>query len=170
MQYELRQIYVIFVITNTYYMKPIYGFPNYYVTDKGEVYSSHKKSYLKQLKQNKGYLFVRLRINNITKVKTVHRLVAKAYLPNPKSKLQVNHINGDKTDNRLENLEWVSPKENINLYYSLNKKPSGHTKFIIDTYTGIFYNSIAELAKLYNIKYPNLLMRIKRGKSRYKYA
>lgn len=44
----------------------------------------------------------------------IHRLVAEKYIPNPDNKEQINHINGDKTDNRAENLEWVSNQENRN--------------------------------------------------------
>ena len=67
---------------------------------------------LKQSLCNKGYLRVSLSNNKKRFSTGAHRLVAKAFIPNPKNKPQVNHINGVKTDNRVENLEWVTNKEN----------------------------------------------------------
>lgn len=71
--------------------------------------------YMKQNKSTCGYLYVSLAKADGTRSKHsyVHRLVAEAFIPNPDGLTQVNHKNSDKTDNRVENLEWVTPQENI---------------------------------------------------------
>lgn len=91
----------------------VLGFPDYWVTKDGRIWSYQSVRYLSPTRDNKGYLSIGL--NDITGkicTKKVHRLVALSFIPNPEGKEQVNHINGLKDDNRVENLEWVTNQEN----------------------------------------------------------
>lgn len=72
----------------------------------------------KLLLNNCGYLYVGVSVDDKKANLTVHRLVAKAFIPNPNSKPQVNHIDGDKTNNIVSNLEWSTPSENTVHAYS----------------------------------------------------
>jgi hypothetical protein len=84
-------------------------FPNYYCDKDGNIFSKRKK--LKQSKRN-GYLCVGLCNKGFCKTISVHRIIAESFILNPENKPQVNHKNGIKTDNRTENLEWVTQSEN----------------------------------------------------------
>ena len=73
--------------------------------------------------KGKGYLGVSLSNDKEQVSKSVHRLVAEAFIPKPNRELAINHINGIKTDNRIENLEWTSYRENnLHAYHSLGRK------------------------------------------------
>lgn len=82
-----------------------------FVRDNGEVVGVSGKV-LKPVLTNNGYHGVSLKVNGKFHPYRIHRLVAEAFIPNPENKPEVNHINGNKTDNRVENLEWVTSQEN----------------------------------------------------------
>lgn len=94
--------------------KPIIGFDGYEVSNLGNVKSIRfNNRILKQHKDPKGYVKVKLYKDKIGYTQKVHRLVASAFIPNNDNKEQVNHKNGVKTDNTLNNLEWCTQKENM---------------------------------------------------------
>ena len=94
--------------------KDVVGYEGIYVIDGLRVISLKfgKEKELKPVKSSKGYLIVCLCKDGKVKNYYVHRLIAEAYIPNPDNKPYINHKNGNKTDNRIENLEWVTSSEN----------------------------------------------------------
>jgi len=94
--------------------KDIKGFENYEVSTEGQVRNKTTGRILKPYDNGRGYLEVSLSVNGKRAAKTVHRLVAKSFIPNPENKPEVNHIDEDKTNNGVKNLEWMTSKENAN--------------------------------------------------------
>lgn len=96
--------------------------PRQRATPKGGRYMT-KETILKGF-TNKGYVYVLLYKDGKNHSKKVHRLVAQTFIPNPSDKPHVNHLDYDKTNNRLENLEWATCQENID--YSAPNKARQH--------------------------------------------
>lgn len=86
--------------------------PGYEVSNQGRVRNAKGYVFAPHVMDN-GYCTANLIIEKKQKVSLIHRLVAAAFIPNPEEKPHVNHIDGDRTNNRVENLEWVTPKENM---------------------------------------------------------
>lgn len=109
--------------------KDIDGYEGLYqVSNLGRVKRVNTGRVLKGVKDRKGYLIVNLCKNGSQSTKKIHRLVAQAFISNPESKPQVNHIDENKTNNMVSNLEWMTSTENNN--HGTRNKRSSKTKSI----------------------------------------
>jgi len=141
--------------------------PNYSVSDCGEIRNDKTGRILKLNEHRCGYLQVMLGANTVPVY--VHRAVANAFIPNPDGKTQVDHINGNKKDNRVENLRWVTPSENC-WNFGYRERIENRKKKIIATNgeQTIIFNSRNECAAYFEcnkalIKYGHCY---KKGKKR----
>lgn len=145
-------------------IEPIKGYEGLYeIDDKGNVYScfttkTRRKGALKQEIKN-GYKSVNLYKNQTCKHCYVHRLVAEAFLPNENDYNYINHIDCNKLNNSVENLEWCSQKQNIQ--HSLENYLQNQYKTFVN---GIEYLSMKEAS----LKHFNNVWKIK--ELRYKYG
>lgn len=136
--------------------KDVVGYEGLYqVSNMGRVKSLNywrtgQERLLRLIPSTSGYLKVKLHRDSKGKWYNVHKLVAQAFIPNPNSKPCIDHINTIRTDNRADNLRWVTCKENSNNLLTREhiKQLRKKEVFCEDT----IYNSIAECAEHYNVK------------------
>lgn len=115
-----------------------------------------------------NYLSIQLYNRGVYENKTIHRLVAEAFIPNPNNYPCINHKNEIKTDNRVENLEWCTTKYNMNYGVATenNKDHQPNKKqTIVD---GILFHSISDAADYLGCKMQNLSKYLKEGRTTYK--
>lgn len=153
--------------TQTEEWRPIKGYENYMVSSFGRVKSLNfnhtgKEKIKVQTPQRNGYMQVVLTNNGINKKKYVHRLVAEAFIQNPDSEhlTTINHIDYDKTNNKVSNLEWMTNKDNVT--YSQGKKIKCYD---IITKELLYYPSVMEASRQLNIIDQTIRDSIKNGSS-----
>jgi hypothetical protein len=113
-----------------------------------------------------GYYRVTLSKENKIKTYLVHRIVALHFIDNTENKLEVNHVDGDKQNNKADNLEWMTRSENMyhafNTGLKISRKLGNHkmAKMVLDLQTGIFYNCAKEAALAKCINYSTLVNKL----------
>ena len=106
----------------------------------------------KWTKESNGYMRTQIWTNGKCINITQHRILAQYFIDNLESKTQVNHINGIKHDNRLENLEWVTQSENsLHSFVNGLQKVTRPCKKVLDIISGEIYESVTEASKKINI-------------------
>jgi hypothetical protein len=142
--------------------KEIEGYEGLYeISNYGNVRSMNykKRGYIKILKgqiNKHGYVVVDLSKNKVRKTCQVHRLVAKAFIPNPDNLAVVDHIDSNKTNNHVNNLQWLTYQDNTlkawddGLCSGGSGRPRSDRK-VINLTTGVVYDSVVDAAKLNNM-------------------
>lgn len=174
--------------------KDIQGYEGLYqVSNLGRVKSLRRSKIRKLYKDDKGYFRVTLKKKGKSKNFQIHRLVATAFIPNPENKPEVDHINTIRTDNRVQNLRWVTSSENSNNpltkkhfigknHPMFGKKHSKESKLKMSINHNRFYgalnpnskrvrnldtfeifDSIIEASKKYNVTQTAIIYAIKHG-------
>lgn len=140
------------------YWKDIEGFPNYQISNLGNVWSKKTNKILKPYKTNKGYLTVGFWLNGKKKKLSIHRLVAKAFLSNPQNLAEVNHIDGCKTNNNVSNLEWATGSNNVSHAYRTSLRKTKLSEIQVAEIKNLIKQGLTqrEIASKYNVSHSTI--------------
>jgi len=132
----------------------------YQVSDLGRIKSLYINRVLKLQIQKNGYAIIDLHKNGTFKRKSIHRLVAETFIPIIKDKYYINHKDGNKLNNRADNLEWCTQSENIKYAYDNKTKVPPNMKAIkqysMDHDILEIYNSIQEASRITKVCATNI--------------
>ena len=132
---------------------------NYYISNFGRVYSLKSNKIMKTPVDGRGYINCNIRVEGKTINIKIHRVVAEHFIPNYLNKREVNHIDGDKTNSRVDNLEWVTPRENLQHARITGLHTSDGDKAVNQIKNGIIINtfkSISEASRMTGINRSNV--------------
>ena len=143
--------------------KPVPGYEGLYkINIDGKIVSLQKRNFGKEISKRidrTGYWIVKLKNEIKYSSVYVHRVIALAFIDNPLNKSFVNHINGNKQDYNITNLEWVTASENMQhaFQHGLCHRFKSNNRAVIDRCNGKQYCSITEASEFYGISYSTLL-------------
>lgn len=124
--------------------KQVEGYPHLFVSNEGRVWTRTYNRFLRTHLTNRGYLRVNLSKDKTVKQVSVHRLVAETFIPNPEGLTDVDHIDGDKLNNKAENLQWISRSDNIK---KAGDARNNGSKPVICVETGKVYESVNQASR-----------------------
>lgn len=131
------------------------GFENYLIYTDGKIWSKKSKKYLKHI--NDKYYKISLYKDKKAHQFLIHRLLAEHYIPNPENLPFVDHINRIKTDNRIENLRWVSISENGQNVGNYISNTSGHKNISFNKLKKVYYYEKDFNGKRYRKYFKNII-------------
>lgn len=147
--------------------KTIPNYPDYVAFESGKIYSKRRRKLMKPSKKKTGYYELSLYNENGTKYVLLHRIIADLFCERTQDAEEVNHINGDKSDNSAKNLEWITHGRNLKHSYETNLReqdvsPRKVVAVSMTDGTRLVFRSIYRAARELKISQGNICMACKK--------